>query len=142
MRGGLVGAGDPRFSGIVRHLLRGLGLRAGPGRAREAGPDLVLVAVERGQVNRRLAAARDRARGAPVVAVLRSSDVELANLALAGGAHAFYALDTSFEYLRDTVLTLLGLHAAGERRTAAKRPGRGRASWSLRRAVSASPAPV
>jgi DNA-binding NtrC family response regulator len=98
--------------------------------------------VERGQVTRRLAAARDRARGAPVVAVLRSSDVEVANLALAGGAHAFYALDTSFEYLRDTVRVLLGLDAARKRRTTSRRPGRGRATWSLRREVSASPAPA
>jgi hypothetical protein len=117
-RGGFVGAGDQRFPGIVRGVLGGLGLRSGAGRPREQAPDLVLVAVERGRVDRRLAAARDRARGAPVVAVLRCSDVELASGALEAGAHAVHALDTSLDYLRETVLILLGLGAARDRRRA------------------------
>jgi DNA-binding NtrC family response regulator len=138
----MVGAGGRQLTGTVRRLLRGLGLRSGPRRSREQRPDLVLVAVERGQVDRRLAAARDRARGAPVVAVLRSSDVELAGDALAAGAHAFHALDTSLEYLRATVLILLGLNAARDRRVATSRPGSSRATRSLLREADASPAPA
>ena len=127
-RGGFVGAGDQRFPGMVSGVLRDLGLRSGTRRSQELTPDLVLVAVERGRVDRRLAAARDRARGAPVVAVLRSSDVELASGALAAGAHAVHALDTSLDYLRDTVLVLLGLDAARDRRPASGRPRRARAT--------------
>ena len=38
--------------------------------------------------------------------------------ALAAGAHAIHALDTSLDYLRETVLVLLGLDAAREHRRA------------------------
>jgi DNA-binding NarL/FixJ family response regulator len=113
----LVGAGDGPFPGVVRHVLRNLGFRVGVTGSQEPPPDLLLVAVERGHVTRRIAAARARAHGAPIVAVLRNSDGELASRALAAGAHAFHALDTSDAYLRATVLTLLGLAPARPCRT-------------------------
>jgi hypothetical protein len=92
-------------------MLRGLGFRLRAAVSAEPPPDLVLVAVEPGHVTLRVAAARERARGAPVLAILRCSDAALASRALAAGAHAFYALDTSLEYLRDQVM-LLGGEAA------------------------------
>jgi DNA-binding NarL/FixJ family response regulator len=116
-------------------VLRGLGFRLGVTLLRDPpSPDLVLVAVERGHVSLRLAAARDRARGAPVVAVLRSSDAALASRALAAGAHAFHALDTSLERLRDMVLVLLGLAAA--------RPRPVTSDHRRRRRATRSPAPA
>jgi hypothetical protein len=114
----LVGAEEEPFPTVLRHVLRDLGFRLGAGLSCGPPPDLVLVAVEPGHVTLRLAAARERARGAPVIAMLRTSDASLASRALAAGAHAFHALDTSLEQLRDTVLILLGLHAAWERRPA------------------------
>ena len=134
----VVRAGNAPVAAIVRHVLGGLGLRSGPARS----PDLVLVAVEPGRVRHRLTAARHRAGGAPVVALLRSSDAELASGALAAGAHAFHALDTSLDYLRDTVLILLGLNAAHDPRTASGRPGRGRAVASRHREASQSLVPM
>ncbi|HEY3352752.1 MAG TPA: hypothetical protein VGQ83_05860 [Polyangia bacterium] len=102
----------------MRHVLRGLGFKLGAVVAGEPPPDLVLVAVEHGHVTLRVAAARERAHGAPVLAILRLSDAKLAGRALAAGAHACYALDTSLEYLRDQVL-LLGHAMAEDRRVRA-----------------------
>jgi RNA polymerase sigma-70 factor, ECF subfamily len=112
-----MGAGEEPFPGVLRHVLRDLGFHMGAALLQEPPPDLLLVAVERGHVTRRLAAARERARGAPVIAVLRTSDRELASRALAAGAHAFVACDTSLEYLRKAALLLLGLNATGARPT-------------------------
>lgn len=136
------GGGDERLPHNVRHMLRDVGLRLAAGRRREPRPDLVLVAVERGHVALRLAAARDRARGAPVVAVLRSSDAGLAGRALAAGAHTCHALDTSVEYLRDAALVLLGLSAVRERRATSRRAGRGPAAEGRQPEVRASSAPA
>jgi hypothetical protein len=123
--------GEAPLPSVVGDVLRGLGFRLRVALLREPpSPDLVLVAVERGQVSLRLAAARDRARGAPVVAVLRASDAALASRALAAGAHAFHALDTSLEHLRDTVLILLGLGAARPCHTTSDRRRRRRATGS------------
>ena len=121
----LVGTMDEPFPKVLRHVLRALGFRLGAGRSDEPPPDLVLVAVERGHVTLRLAAARERARGAPVIAILRTSDATLASHALAAGAHAFHALDTPLECLRDTALILLEANAASQCRPAslALRPG-------------------
>jgi DNA-binding NarL/FixJ family response regulator len=127
--GEVVRAGNAPVAAIVRHVLGDLGLRSGPARS----PDLVLVAVEPGRVRRRLTAARHRAGGAPVVALLRSSDAALASGALAAGAHAFHALDTSPEYLRETVLVLLALKAASDRGATSRGPRRRRAPPSRRR---------
>jgi DNA-binding NarL/FixJ family response regulator len=139
---GVAGARDEPFPGRLPHVLRDLGLGLETGRSREGPPDLVLVAVEHGQVNRRLAAARERARGAPVIALLRDSDVELAGLALAAGAHAFHALDTSLDHLRAAVLILLNLNSARDHRVASRSLEHGRAARSLPRAASASLVPV
>ena len=126
-----MGAGEAPLPRVLGDVLRDLGFRLGGTLLGDPpAPDLVLVAVERGQVSLRLAAARDRARGAPVVAVLRSSDAALASRALAAGAHAFHALDTSLERLRDTVLVLLGLNAARPRSTTSVHRKRGRAAGS------------
>ncbi|HEY3352754.1 MAG TPA: hypothetical protein VGQ83_05870 [Polyangia bacterium] len=103
----------------------------------EPPPDLLLVAVERGHVTRRIAAARERGRGAPVIAVLRTSDGELASRALAAGAHAFVACDTPLEYLRAAALTLLGLKAARPRATTSGRRRRGLATRSPTAAAQA-----
>jgi hypothetical protein len=70
-----------------------------------------------------------------VVAVLRSSDAALASRALAAGAHAFHALDTSLDRLRDMVLLLLGLSAARPRPTTSVHRTRGRATGSPARAA-------
>jgi DNA-binding NarL/FixJ family response regulator len=107
---------------VLRHVLRELGFHLGAALLDEAPPDLLLVAVERGHVTLRLAAARERARGAPVIALLQTSDGDLAHRALAAGAHAFYACDTSFEYLRQSVLLLLGLKPARPPTTASVSP--------------------
>ena len=103
------------FPKVLHHVLRALGFRLGVRRSDGPPPDLVLVAVERGHATLRVAAARECARGAPVIALLRTSDLALANYALAAGAHAFHALDTSLELLRDTVLILRRLDAASPR---------------------------
>jgi len=121
----LGGMGHEPFANVVRHVLRHLGVHVGAGLLRESPPDVVLVTVEPGHVALRLAVARERARGAPVVALLPSADTALAEHALAAGAHAVHALDTSPAYLRETLRLLLDLTAAQERRPT-RRPGRGR----------------
>ncbi|HEY3353528.1 MAG TPA: hypothetical protein VGQ83_09785 [Polyangia bacterium] len=110
-----VADGDEPCSGILAQVLRGLGFRLGVALLEEPPPDVLLVAVERGHVILRLAVARERARGAPVIAVLPTSDGELARRAIAAGADAYYACDTSLTRLRETVLVLLGLKPARAR---------------------------
>jgi hypothetical protein len=133
----VAGAGEEPFPGALSHFLRDLGFRLGSAPSPEPPPDLLLVAVERGHVTRRLAAARERARGAPVIAVLRTSDGELAGQALAAGAHAFFACDTWLGYLREAALTLVGLNVAPPRPTTSGRRGRGLAAGSLTLAAQA-----
>ena len=103
------------FPGVVRAILRDLGFRAGATPLEEPAPDFLLVAVERGHVTLRLAAARERARGAPVIAVLRYSDGELASTALAAGAHTFVTCDAPRASLCETLRKLLGLDAVRPR---------------------------
>jgi hypothetical protein len=109
---------DEPFPKVLHHVLRALGFHLGAGRSDGPPPDLVLVAIDRGHVTLRVAAAREHARGAPVIALLQTSDAALASYALAAGAHAFHALDTSLELLRSTALILLGLQAAPQLRVA------------------------
>jgi hypothetical protein len=116
-RAWLVGAGEEPFRSVLRRVLRDLGFRLGTGSGNTPSPDLVLVEVERGHETLRLAAAQERARGAPVIAVLRTSDGELASHALATRAHAFHALDTPLAHLRETVLSLIELKSAQKGRT-------------------------
>jgi DNA-binding NarL/FixJ family response regulator len=103
------------FPAVVRSVLRDLGFRTGSQPMQEPAPDFLLVAVERGHVALRVAAARERARGAPVIAVLQTSDGELATCALAAGAHTFVACDAPPASLHVTLRTLLGLNAGRPR---------------------------
>jgi DNA-binding NarL/FixJ family response regulator len=66
-------------------------------------PDVVLAFIGRDDVEEVIAAARNRGRGAPVIAVLPFLDERLVRRAHAAGATGFWPLDASTEELRRTL---------------------------------------
>jgi hypothetical protein len=87
-----LGAADDALRALLRDVLTDQGFRVYLAPRWHHAPNLVIAAVRRWDVAGVMAAARDLAGAAPILAILPFSDERLVQLAREGGARAWFAI--------------------------------------------------
>lgn len=113
----VTGECDPALRAVLADVIEEVGL-VHAARPETMAPDVLLAVVSCNDATGVITSARSRAGGAPVVAILAMSDVQTAARAMAAGASACYALDTSLDRLYAILLAVLRERLAGSRRPA------------------------
>lgn len=108
LRASFLGDREQALQLLLADILHELDVQVGMDEA--LGPaDVVIVLVSGMELGQALSRARERAGGAPILAILPFADDRLERRVLAGGARACYALGTPLDRLRTSFLQVLGL---------------------------------
>jgi hypothetical protein len=107
LRAALVGEVEDSLRTTLADVLADLEIEVDAGDWSAPGPDLVLAILGRHDADEVAAAARIRAEGMPVVAILPFTDEATADRVLAFGVTATHALDTPMRRLKSILIAVL-----------------------------------